>query len=972
MQKASLLTRVPSMCMGAFRSASLLTAFCSAQMVYQLIGTRGQAIAWRNPEKLRQALGFADGDEMKNYMTDDHGRFLPYFMEYAEKWIWPAQKDANEKGTSRQRGVGIDLVEACLIAGESLGNEKFSGEEELGSRKDWQQVDHLALLLYKLRKANTKSTKGLFFGKGLSDTIINDQLWALIKHAEYHLAPARVIKKPMSQKSKGKQPEKSDSSSRTSQPFANATERFIKVFGRRNLEETDADVSPKGSPAPSDENIEAIVGNIRVRFDDDEPAMPPAVNDDDLELTLGSSKQLTNAQRMALECNTDRFDIDYRFWVCWLINTALRDDAQWSQTKKDIEWVTQDLHHVADAESQAWFKTVATGMDQDYVTLQPFDEDLVAEFDRQQQFVDSESYQREDLGASCELLQIKWRGLENTVYRIAGMALSQTMCFWQPVAVKALHDFSMDPTIQGCILADVMGLGKTWVVVVYLIWVSSAKDPSAKDPCAKGLYGKGLYGKGLCHWKSFAEGPYEEVSSIGIRSEAFGNAERRRDTRLICNQVLKRRPFTTMQHEPRPMARPTLILVPKALINQWMKQIQMIAPGQFDVRKYHGDTRRHRPVVAEMTIDEHLTKSNVIFDGREERASIIVISSFTTWAYRHGPKAQHKWRLDNGWTRTSTDRAFIELDREWPGSLSHCFNIAVADEAQSLKSLTSHGNYALRWLSTSFNILATGTPIPNGPDDIKGLLPFLERPESESWWTPAILKDMGVDSKVNPYSLSDDHPAARLRITARAVDYWIHSSRWSSVEKGQRIHQIWKRCMIRRTHSSMIPFKTGRVIGDQLPKIQAIFVHCNHTPQEKTDYKEQEDAITGKLFASDVGKPKKQKITLGVIRKLTMLTLWTELPAIDEIYGLKAADIKIAMAKDRYYMEWFDKPCTTKLTVAIRVTLLKRMLKGAPKMRALLQNLTSQVSIFTSLIAKGPLLLPGGVAEGFDIYLAPM
>ena len=54
------------------------------------------------------------------------------------------------------------------------------------------------------------------------------------------------------------------------------------------------------------------------------------------------------------------------------------------------------------------------------------------------------------------------------------MCISAQFQFWQVVAVKAILDFMKDDHIRGCILADVVGLGKTWVVVGYMLWVSVA------------------------------------------------------------------------------------------------------------------------------------------------------------------------------------------------------------------------------------------------------------------------------------------------------------------------------------------------------------------------------------------------------------------------------------------------------------------------------------------------------------------
>ena len=448
------------------------------------LGIRRKPIDWKNPEKLRKALGFRSVDEMKDYLTEPRGRFWPHFHAYAKMFVWPAQLAAavSDK-TQRGRGPALETVEAALLAGESYGNDKYSNSDVTGT-DDFDQCDFLALMLLKLRRANSKGPDGLFFGKALSDITINDQLWALIKHAEANLAPARVTKTPVSQKTKLPSNQASTQSQNTGLgisgvPEASTTPQdsasdIAPPHYTRNPDEIHVDddtpeVTPQSKQQPFAEVVR--VGEAQIEFSDSDVEELPPVQEDDPNSRIGSSRPLTNAQRMAAECTSTTFDINYRFWVCWLLNQVLAKDVDWDKMKKEIEWATENLNHLADAETQQWFKDQIVFFNKDYIVYTKFDERSEAEFDAQQQYLDSESFQRDDVEDSCFLLGIPWYE-EETIYRIQGMALSQQMRHWQVPAVKALYDFSQNPNIKGCILADVMGLGKTWVVVVYLLWVS--------------------------------------------------------------------------------------------------------------------------------------------------------------------------------------------------------------------------------------------------------------------------------------------------------------------------------------------------------------------------------------------------------------------------------------------------------------------------------------------------------------------
>ncbi|CAF9904703.1 hypothetical protein IMSHALPRED_000147 [Imshaugia aleurites] len=95
-------------------------------------------------------------------------------------------------------------------------------------------------------------------------------------------------------------------------------------------------------------------------------------------------------------------------------------------------------------------------------------------------------------------------------------------------------------------------------------------------------------------------------------------------------------------HERLPAA-PTLLLIPLHIMNQWIKAVDLNAPGKFTVYKYHGDTRtsRYVPIANERGL-ERLTKSHALFNGNEQNAQTLVFSNLHTWNERHGPADEDK------------------------------------------------------------------------------------------------------------------------------------------------------------------------------------------------------------------------------------------------------------------------------------------------------------------------------------------
>ena len=131
------------------------------------------------------------------------------------------------------------------------------------------------------------------------------------------------------------------------------------------------------------------------------------------------------------------------------------------------------LDEVAREESKEWSALVNEEFETDTIEYQEWTAETAEDYDESQRRLDNPSYQRQDLEQSCRELEIPWDE-SDTVFRMPGMSLSQQMQFWQPRAVHAIAQFEWNPLLRGCILADVMGIGKTWIKVCYILYVSGA------------------------------------------------------------------------------------------------------------------------------------------------------------------------------------------------------------------------------------------------------------------------------------------------------------------------------------------------------------------------------------------------------------------------------------------------------------------------------------------------------------------
>lgn len=75
--------------------------------------------------------------------------------------------------------------------------------------------------------------------------------------------------------------------------------------------------------------------------------------------------------------------------------------------------------------------------------------------------------------------------------------------------------------------------------------------------------------------------------------------------------------------------------------------------------------------------------------------------------------------------------------------------------------------------------------------------PLIQSLNTERWWSPRSLERLGVNDDVDPFALPENHPAAKLRWTVRAYKDFIQPPGVSSVDKGIRLSQIWKKCLLR-------------------------------------------------------------------------------------------------------------------------------------------------------------------------------
>ena len=462
-----------------------------------------------NKEVLWAVLGFSSMEEFTFWLQGN--KFKPFMAELVKNVIIPEQDQAAKEKKRRVRGPDCRTVERRLYAGERGGSAKFSSKHP--DKHKWDKVDHYAACLYDIKTENSRSVEGIFYGKDLNEIEITNLTWNTMKHVEHGLTDSR---KPRSKRSAAED----DADIKAS--FAAVCQQFVQL-SRPDAASTPPplpasksrpDAASAPPPLPASENQDAgttrtaedemvetssdnedqdeviVTGEkvvesegITIKFEDsNEERMPVLIMDefkDDYEpyegddpSFLGNPEQqyMDNADRMAAENESTFMNLNYRFWVCVLIDTVLKSLHDLKGLQRKVR-DTYDMNRMRSAEAILWMRQMEKQLSTDTLYLQPFDEEAASIFDRMQDTLNNTEYQREDTKEACQFLGIPWRG-KKTVYRMMGMAVSTCMCFWQPSAVKAIAEFYASKLLRACILADTTGVGKTWEIICWLIYVS--------------------------------------------------------------------------------------------------------------------------------------------------------------------------------------------------------------------------------------------------------------------------------------------------------------------------------------------------------------------------------------------------------------------------------------------------------------------------------------------------------------------
>lgn len=384
---------------------------------------------------------------------------------------------------------------------------------------------------------------------------------------------------------------------------------------------------------------------------------------------------------------------------------------------------------------------------------------------------------------------------------------------------------------------------------------------------------------------------------------------------------------------------------------QWVSEIRKMTDA-LEVFVYYGSD-----LDGTQNLDRGLTRHDEIFNGDPKNGRIVVLTSYKTFNMRHGPGAVKSWCAKN--LRPYRD-GITTTPADFPFGLRGCFHGIILDEAHAVRNQESAQSRALHWVGGKFYLLITATPIYNRKEDFRGYMPLLFR--RPSLWKGARWETVGIVPDERIFYLSENHPAKHLCCTEEAVETYIMNHKVPRAVAGVRLREVLAQVLLRRTIQSRVPFDSPKTIGSDIPPLQRKTIKVNYNSMEKEMYDTYSPPYQDGLFMRSPSDPRRVIWNMKKLRKLVLLTSWlgfyylqSELHAEaiasvceqlpEGIVGTAfATAISGGGPKTKSLSHFFEN--AAEMTGHRRTWTLEFLLRGSPKMRAMLKILRDQVIVY--------------------------
>ncbi|OJJ89339.1 uncharacterized protein ASPGLDRAFT_31037 [Aspergillus glaucus CBS 516.65] len=400
-----------------------------------------------NKGKLQQILNLTDKGEWTEWLRSC--LVQPWWIE-----LWT---ECLSKRASGERGVGVGEIQAKILAGEGNGRNEYS--DPIPEKKEWSAADHIARFHFMV-------------------------VWALKGYLTKIHTPSHIKKPTGGAAIFGERPSKLK---RMESDKANAGSE---ERNENELKEAETTQATESEEAVTSQQVDTA--NEDENDSDDHDGEPLLLDSD-----LWKNELLSPCKQIVLKKQSTDFNREEAYWQFMLITEALACTQIIGFTDNAPAAVDNDPSSIANTvweplvilpgskKSQvrtetfeSSYYTNATDLESSYAgeidsTKEPSDviiptEESIARLQDLKKIIDNKDYQRDDHEQACHFLGIQ----SHTVPHLLYMNRSAILKHWQPVAIAGIMWMQEVDYLQGAVLGDHVGLGKTWEAVGVLLYVS--------------------------------------------------------------------------------------------------------------------------------------------------------------------------------------------------------------------------------------------------------------------------------------------------------------------------------------------------------------------------------------------------------------------------------------------------------------------------------------------------------------------
>lgn len=418
----------------------------------------------RNIVKLATFCGLS-AKELTKLMSEEP--FTTMFQLINEKVFEPARQQAIRTMKPRPRMMDLKTVVAGLDAGESHGNQRYSNPQP-GEQDRWSDLDHHANFLHQMRTQFYKRRGGFLFGRSLNDDEANQRIWLILKRADANLAPSRQKRQAEKAKRQLRGLENDTPGRSRTKAASNRSKDVVgKASGKAALDndpmlDSIVDSVNDGDNADDESDVEVLVEDM-------------AVDDNTFRATAEDPAYVSGQMRAELpDDDVSTPNYSYRYWQYHhmraltinyhsAVEAAERINTNIAADKLNDIGLEEGL-----ATAQADEDQEADDVDTDIVCMGEATPTELVNAERLSRLLSNSKYQRDNLKQSLNALRIQDRRFP----RLPGQSLGCPLRWWQIVGANAIATARRQRKMRGMILADIVGLGKTFQVAAYMLHVS--------------------------------------------------------------------------------------------------------------------------------------------------------------------------------------------------------------------------------------------------------------------------------------------------------------------------------------------------------------------------------------------------------------------------------------------------------------------------------------------------------------------